>query len=113
MADASADKNEVEVLEGARECTLEELCVACQVEADWVAELVEHGALEPVGGSRVEWRFRSLTFTSVAKAKRLQRDLGLNVPGIALALDLLDQIDALQMRLKTYENDVRMRRLPL
>lgn len=113
MADHPEQTGDVELLEAAPDCTLEELCLACHVEADWVVELVEHGALEPVGATRVEWRFQSLTLTSVAKAKRLKRDLGLNVPGIALALDLLGQIDALEARLKAYENVRGDRKYPL
>ena len=36
----------------------------------------------------------------VQKAQRLQRDLGVNLPGTALALELLDRIDALEARLR-------------
>lgn len=87
-----------------RDCSLEDVCVACKVEADWVAELVEHGALDPAGGTRGEWRFTQMSLVHVARAKRLERDLGLNVPGVALALDLLDQIEDLQRRLRVYED---------
>jgi chaperone modulatory protein CbpM len=37
----------------------------------------------------------------VQKAHRLQRDLGVNLPGIALALQLLERIDALEARLRS------------
>lgn len=84
-------------------CTLEEICVACKVEAGWVAELVEHGALDPIGQSPSEWRFTQISVVHLAKAKRLERDLGLNTPGIALALDLIDQIEDLRRRLRIYE----------
>lgn len=103
---AKDTKREVmaEVLERAANCTLDELCLACEVEAEWVAELVEHGVLAPVGRTRAEWRFQGLMITHVAKAKRLERDLGLNTPGVALALDLLEEIAALRARLKVYES---------
>jgi chaperone modulatory protein CbpM len=81
-------------------CTLDELCRACNVEADWIAELVEHGIIEPVGQARSDWRFAMVTVVRVAKAKRLERDLALNLPGLALALDLLDEIDDLRSKLK-------------
>ncbi len=86
------------------DCTLEDVCFICKVEADWVAELVEHGALDPAGGNRSEWRFTQISMVHVARAKRLERDLGLNTPGIALAFDLLDQIDDLRRRLRIYES---------
>ncbi len=81
-------------------CTLEEICLACHVGADWVSGLVEHGVIEPAGTAMSEWRFTSLAIVRVARAKRLERDLSLNVPGIALALELLDEIEVLQSRLK-------------
>ncbi len=37
----------------------------------------------------------------VEKARRLQNDLGVNLPGVALALQLLDRIDALELRLRS------------
>ena len=96
-----------EVLDENAVCTFEQLCVSCVVESDWVAELVEHGAIELIGRTRGEtrtgWQFASLSIVRVAKAKRLQRDLSLNPPGIALALDLLDQIEQLRSQLASIE----------
>ncbi len=104
MAKDNKIHEKTEVLAAGGHCTLEELCVACQVEAEWVAELVSHGALEPRGHTRAEWRFQSLTVAHVAKAKRLERDLGLNTAGVALALELLDEIAALRARLRVFED---------
>src|SRR5262249_10138785 len=74
--------------------TFHELCISCNVSPDWVAGLVEQGAIEAVGPTRQEWQFTALSLIRIAKAKRLERDLDLNLPGIALVLDLLDQLDA-------------------
>ena len=38
-----------EIVERAETCTLEDLCLACRVERDWITQLVEHGVIEPVG----------------------------------------------------------------
>jgi hypothetical protein len=46
----------------------------------------------PSSRKRSAWQFTTLSIVRVAKAKRLVRDLGLNLPGVALALDLLDQL---------------------
>jgi chaperone modulatory protein CbpM len=84
-------------------CTLAELCTSCNVEADWIAQLVEYAIIEPVGQTRSDWQFASLSLVRVAKAKRLSRDLDLSPSGLALVLDLLDEIDALRSRLQTFE----------
>lgn len=95
----SDDIQRGEIVEAITACTLEELCQACQVEADWIAALVEQGALEPVGRARAEWRFRQVSVVRVAKARRLARDLELNPPGVALVLDLLDELETVRARL--------------
>ena len=101
--DGCASLLRAEVLETSSVVTLEELCVTCHAETDWIAELVEQGAIEPVGRTRSEWQFTSLSIVRVAKAKRLERDLSLNLAGVALALELLDEIDDLRARLKVFE----------
>jgi len=82
--------------------TIEEICVACQVEQGWVAGLVSHGVIEPVEGGRPGVaRYAAASVMRVAKAKRLERDLSLNTPGVALVLDLLDEIERLRSKLRT------------
>lgn len=87
------------------EITLAELTRTCRVHAEWVVELVDEGVIEPrgprEGAAAPQWRFTATTIVRVAKAQRLQRDLGVNLPGVALALQLLDRIDALEARLRS------------
>lgn len=99
MTNMSAPVVRAELVDTATLCTVDELCLACNVDANWIAELVEHGVIEPIGQVSAEWRFTSLTVVRIAKAKRLERDLNLNPPGLAVVLDLLDQIDDLRAQL--------------
>ena len=89
--------------------TLEELCSCCSVEPDWIAQLVENGAIETVNQHKSDWQFTRLTIVRVAKARRLERDLSLNTPGIALALELLDEIEHLRSRLRAFADDRELR----
>jgi chaperone modulatory protein CbpM len=91
-----ASPNVAEIVEDSAMCTLDDLCLSCNVNPDWVAGLVEHGVIESVGQTRSGWQFTTLSIIRVAKAKRLERDLGLNLPGVALALELLDQLDEMR-----------------
>jgi chaperone modulatory protein CbpM len=79
--------------------SLQELSSACNVESTWVVELVEQGIIEARGTTISEWRFSSLSVVRLAKARRFDRDLGLNPAGIALVFDLLSEIDGLKARL--------------
>lgn len=96
------------LLDEQTELSLNELCKACSSSAEWIIELVEEGALEPVGYQQTQWRFSGTSLQKALTAMRLQRDLGINLSGIALALDLLDKIETLEARLCQFEiNDER------
>jgi len=80
--------------------TLVELCQACSAEQEHVLTWVFEGVLDPVGESPEDWRFSGESLRRARLAMRLSRDLEINPPGVALALDLLDEIAALRARLQ-------------
>ena len=77
--------------------TLHELCRACGVHAELVIEMVEEGVLEPRGALPAQWRFPGSAVTRAQKALKLSRDLRVNWPGAALALDLLEEVEQLRL----------------
>lgn len=79
--------------------TLVELCTLGKTSAEWIIELVDEGVLEPEGSDMAEWRFGAEALKRLQAVQRLQRDLRVNLPGAALVLDLLEEIDRLQQRL--------------
>ncbi|MDO9270902.1 MAG: chaperone modulator CbpM [Methylobacter sp.] len=85
--------------------TLEQLCHACGVHADWVISLVEESIIEPQGDEIHVWRFSGASLVRVRSALRLQRDLGVNLAGIALALDLMEELENLRTQLKAMGHD--------
>jgi chaperone modulatory protein CbpM len=87
-----------EVLEDDTSYGLRELCRACGVSAEYVADLVAEGVVEPRGREPAEWRFGGRALVRVHQARRLQEDLRVNLPGVALALDLLDELEDLRRR---------------
>ena len=80
--------------------TLVELCQACCAEQEHVLTWVFEGVLEPVGESPQDWHFSGESLRRARLALRLSHDLEINPPGVALALDLLDEITALRARLQ-------------
>lgn len=79
--------------------SLSELTMFCDTSADWVVTLVEYGVVTPVTHDGPEWQFTPPHIARARKAARLMRDLGLNVAGVALVLDLIEERDALVHRL--------------
>jgi chaperone modulatory protein CbpM len=82
-----------------RRLTLEALAVEAALHPDLVERYVAYGLLEPVSvGERVLW-FDAQAVRRLRTIRRLREDLGINLPGIAVALDLLERIEALQREL--------------
>ena len=90
-----------EIIDDDLELSLDDLCRACQLPAERVFELVEHGVIEPVGPEPEPglWRFRAISLRRVRSVQRLEQDLGVNIAGAALALDLLAELEVLRTRL--------------
>ena len=88
------------ILDERSEVTLDELCQACRVDQSVIMALVEEGIVEPVAGTLRPCRFSGTTLPQVVRALRLQRDLDLNLAGVAFALELIDEIESLRKRLQ-------------
>ncbi|CAB1400543.1 MULTISPECIES: chaperone modulator CbpM [Pseudomonas] len=73
-----------------------EFCEAADLTDVYVIEIVEHGILEPQGGPPREWRFTDYELTLAKRAAKLRRDLELEWEGVALALDLLEEVRELR-----------------
>ncbi len=83
--------------------TLAELCRACDRPAEWIISLVEEGVLDPLGDKPTHWTFVTSNLRRALRAQRMQQDLGVNLPGIAVALDLLDEIERLECKLNNFQ----------
>ncbi len=76
--------------------SLKELCKLCRVHAQFIQDLIDEGILSPRGRSPREWRFAGVEIKRIQVSIRLQEDLRINLPGTALALDLLEEIEELR-----------------
>ena len=77
-----------------------ELCRLCGISAELALEMIDEGLVCPQGAAPVQWRFSARELHRVQAALRLQRDLGVNIPGCALALDLIEELERLRMLLR-------------
>lgn len=83
--------------------TLGELSRCCGVTAERILVLVGEGVLSPKGATQPEWRFGAVDLVRARRALRLERDLGVNVAGAALAIDLMDEMQRLRERVRLLE----------
>jgi len=89
--------------------SLGEICERCGVQADIVIEMVEYGIVRPVTNpaDNDRWQFDTDALLRMSRAQRLRRDLELDPAGLALALELLDEIDTLQRQVRTLQQQLR------
>ena len=78
-------------------CSLAEICQFCGVTAESIHEMIDEGIISPHGVSPQEWHFTTIEIRRVQTAVRLQRDLQVNLPGCALALDLIEELEELRL----------------
>lgn len=84
--------------------SLGQLCRVLDIHADYVIEMVEVGVVEPLAGRRPsEWRFPAHALWRLRRALRLRYDLAIDPAGAALALDLLEELQALRARVRALE----------
>jgi chaperone modulatory protein CbpM len=100
---ATASDLEGVVLDERVTVTFTELTQLCGSDDEVVRLLVAEGVLHPLGTRPEEWRFSGVEIRRARRALRLQRDLDLNLAGTALALDLLDEVEALRLRIRALE----------
>ena len=92
------------LMEDITELTMDDLCRACVAQADIIIELVSEGVIDTFDTSPNQppehWRFTGLHLHRAKVAMRLHRDLGVNFAGAALALELMDEVQALRAKLR-------------
>lgn len=80
--------------------TVNELCERCAINITLVYQFIELGVIEPKNSGEKDWQFSLDDYLRLRKAVRLQKDLDINPSGIALVLDLMDEVEALRAQVE-------------
>jgi chaperone modulatory protein CbpM len=92
-----------EIFEECAALSIGDLTRIFAVDEGRIVAWVEEGILTTIGIETREWRFSGAALRRARIALRLERDLGINLPGVALALDLLEELEQLR-RLRRVES---------
>jgi chaperone modulatory protein CbpM len=88
--------------------TLHEICAHCGARVEFIVELVEYGVIAPVKGADAEsWSFDAWALARLQRALRLHRDLEINLPGLAISLDLLDEVQRLRQQVDLLDGQLK------
>ncbi len=80
-----------------------DVCRLCAVDLDLVIEFVELGVIRSRGTQPLQWCVPADAISRLRVASRLMRDLGVNVSGAALAIELLESRRELERRIEQLE----------
>lgn len=80
-----------------------EACRVCRLDLQAVIELADFGLVSPRGGAPEAWEVPATALPRLAIAARLMRDLGVNVSGAVLAVELLEAQRALERQIRHLE----------
>lgn len=72
----------------------------CRLQQQELVAMVEMGVLEPRGEQPSAWRFSGTDVRRAQIVQRLTRDLGVNLEGAALIIDLLEERAALRTQIR-------------
>ena len=73
--------------------SVEEFCQSAELPIEHLLEIVEYGILQPSGQTPEDWLFDANALAVAKRALRLRRDLEIEWAGIALALELLAELE--------------------
>jgi chaperone modulatory protein CbpM len=80
-----------------------EFCRLCRLDLEAIIEFAELGLVSPRGYSPQEWQLPAAAVPRLALAGRLMRDLGVNLSGAVLAVELLENQRDLERRIRRLE----------
>lgn len=78
--------------------TVHELGQTLSVEESFLVELIEHGLLE-TQQHQIADKLQPEGIQRLKKGVRLAQDLGINAPGVVLAIELMEKVQQLQHEL--------------
>lgn len=79
--------------------TLEELCVTCALEREWLLLRVREGLIPAAGGAEPEWRFTTAALARARRMREIERAYDAAPELAALVADMLEEMDELRARL--------------
>lgn len=79
---------------------MNELCESCKISVEVIIEIVNLGIIEQSGSDPQSWQFSTHMVTTIHKALRLRQDLDIDWPGVAVALDLIEEMEQLRQENK-------------
>ena len=87
--------------------TFVEVCQYYRLPESVLRQMIEHGLFQESSTRVKATRFDAPKLARVRSASRLRKDLGLNIPGVVLALELLDELEQLRQEIYILQRHIQ------
>jgi len=77
-----------------------QVCHTYHISEDVLIELLEHGLIKEITPPVKQVNFNPVMLNRIQSARRLQEDLGVNLQGVILALELRDELESVRRELE-------------
>ncbi len=74
------------------------VCTSQNINQEIIDEMVSWGIAHPRGDKPEKWLFTHDDLERIARAQRFRNDLGINIPGAAFALELIEEVIKLRKK---------------
>ncbi|MDW3094627.1 MAG: chaperone modulator CbpM [Gammaproteobacteria bacterium] len=79
--------------------TSNSICSYYGINKDVLSDMVLWGIASPSGCSPDTWFFNQSDYDKIGRAYRFHRDLEINIPGAAMILELLSELDKVRIEI--------------
>ena len=80
--------------------TFAQVCQQLSIPEGMLRQLMEHGLFEATPSRIKSTRFNANELARVQAAARLKQDLGVNIPGVVLVIELIDELEQLRQKIQ-------------
>ena len=87
--------------------TFVDVCEKCDISEEILHDMMEHGLFTHQENQVQNIPFNEKSISRIQTACRLQHDLGINLPGVVLVLELLDELEQTRKELNILQHHVR------
>ena len=98
---------DAEVLDENIKISIVDVCETCNISEDTLLEMMEYGLFHHQNMHLKMIHVDHKSFDRIRSACRLQHDLDINLPGVVLILELLDELDQARQELSILQHHVK------
>ena len=88
--------------------SMDQVCEICGIQSELLSTMVEYGVVDPDGRRPDDWIFNARTVHLIKKAVRLHHDLAIGMPGLSLAVELLEENHSLHQTVNRLRERLRL-----